>query len=86
MLMLALEVYEDGLCGCGHPLVVAHDPDNEGWYEVHKPQCQACASQERATTGTGGNPYVPTPGEKVYTALDVEGKAAALARRSSAGS
>lgn len=81
MLMLALEIYEDGLCSCGQPLVVAHDPDNDGWYESHKVQCQSCAAQERATTGSGGDSYVPTPGEKIFTSFDSAGKAAALARR-----
>lgn len=67
MLALALTIYEDGLCSCGHPLVLAHHPDNDGWYEAHKKQCHACAARERATQGSGGDAYVPTPGERVST-------------------
>jgi hypothetical protein len=79
--MLALTIYEEGLCSCGHPLILSHDELSEGWYNVLKPTCQSCAAQERATTGNKGNPYVPSPGEKVYTIFDAEGKAAAEARR-----
>lgn len=74
-------MYEDGLCSCGHPLVLAHDQDNDGWYDVHKPQCQSCAASERATTGNGNDQYEPAPGEKVFTIFNAEGKAAAVARR-----
>ena len=79
--MLALEVYEDGLCSCGQPTILSHGDENDGWYEAHKIQCQSCATQERATSGSSGNPYVPEPGEKVYTSFDAKGKAEALARR-----
>lgn len=65
--MLALTVYEDGLCSCGQPVILAHHPDNDGWYDTHKKQCHSCASRERATSGTGTDPYVPLPGEKVHT-------------------
>lgn len=67
MLTLALTLYEDGLCACGHPLVLAHHPDNDGWYDAHKLQCHSCAARERATAGSGTDPYVPQPGEKVFT-------------------
>ena len=66
-MMLALTIYEDGLCQCGQPIVIAHHPDNEGWYEAEKVQCQSCASRERATSGTGKEAYTPMPGEKVHT-------------------
>lgn len=79
--MLALEVYEDGLCSCGHPTILSHDDDNDGWYEAHKVQCQSCAEQERSTSSTGKDPYIPSPGEKVYTTLDTQAKAEAMARR-----
>jgi hypothetical protein len=65
--MLALTIYEDGLCGCGQPLVLAHHEDNDGWYEAHKKQCHSCAARERATQGNGKDQYTPAPGEKVYT-------------------
>lgn len=66
VLALALTIYEDGLCACGQPMVVAHHPDNDGWYKAHKAQCQSCAAKER--TGAGATP--PEPGEKVYTTYD----------------
>lgn len=64
---LALTVYEDGLCSCGQPVILAHHPDNDGWYDAEKVQCQSCASRERATSGTGSEAYHPMPGEKVHT-------------------
>lgn len=67
MLALALTIYEDGLCSCGQPLILAHHPDNDGWYDSHKTQCHSCAARERATQGNGKDHYVPAPGEKVYT-------------------
>lgn len=70
LLALALTIYEDGLCGCGQPITLAHHPDNDGWYEAHKIQCHSCASRENATKGTGKDPYKPMPGEKVYTSYD----------------
>lgn len=82
--MLALQIYEDGLCSCGQPLILAHDEQNEGWYDVHKPQCQSCAAQELATRGTSNDPYVPAPGEKVFTSFDAKAKAEAMARRATA--
>lgn len=67
MLALALTIYEDGLCSCGQPVVLAHHEDNDGWYDAHKRQCHSCAAQERATSGPGSDPYVPQPGEKLWT-------------------
>ena len=48
-------------------MVLAHHVDNDGWYETKKSQCHSCAAMERATTGTDNDPYVPEPGEKMYT-------------------
>lgn len=48
-------------------MAIAHHPDNDGWYDAAKVQCQSCASRERETTGTPKAPYKPQPGEKVYT-------------------
>lgn len=79
--MLALQVYEDGLCGCGHPTILAHGDENDGWFKAHKTQCQSCAAQERATAGNKNEQYVPAPGEKVFTSFDAQGKAEAAARR-----
>lgn len=67
VLMLALTTYEAGLCACGQPVVLAHHEANDGWYEAHKTQCHSCAARERATQPGGNSPYVPQPGEKVYT-------------------
>lgn len=65
--MLALTIYEEGLCSCGQPLVLAHHPDNDGWYEAHKKQCHSCAARERSTQAKGTEPYKPQAGEKVFT-------------------
>ena len=81
MLVLALTIYEAGLCGCGHPVVIAHDEQSDGWFGAKKVQCHSCAAQERATTGNGKDPYVPQPGEKVYTTYDAEGRAKSDARK-----
>ncbi|MDR4533209.1 hypothetical protein [Glutamicibacter sp. PS] len=70
LLSLALTVYEDGLCSCGHPVELAHHPDNDGWYEAHQKICHACAARERATKGTEKNPHRAEPGERVYTTYD----------------
>lgn len=45
-LALALQQYEDGLCGgCGQPLVESTDPDNEGRYVASLPhRCHACTA------------------------------------------
>lgn len=67
LLALALTIYEDGLCGCGQPVIIAHHPDNDGWYDAKKTQCHSCASREMATAGTGKDAYTPLPGEKVST-------------------
>ncbi|XAZ30674.1 hypothetical protein AAHB34_16135 [Paenarthrobacter ureafaciens] len=67
VLSLALQVYEDGLCACGQPTILAHHKQNDGWYDAQKVQCHSCAARERATTGNGTDRYVPQPGEKVYT-------------------
>lgn len=66
-MMLALTVYEDGLCSCGQPVIISHHPDNEGWYDAEKVQCQSCATRELATSGNGKDPYKPSPGEKTFT-------------------
>jgi len=55
------------LCSCGQPAVLAHHPDNDGWYEAEKVQCNSCAARERATSAGAGQQYQPDPGEKVYT-------------------
>jgi len=70
VLSLALTIYEDGLCSCGQPIILAHHPDNDGWYEAHKTQCHSCAARERATQGTSKEQYIPQPGERVYTTYD----------------
>jgi hypothetical protein len=43
-LMLALQLYEDGLCsGCGRPKERAWHPDMDGWYEPTTYECNACS-------------------------------------------
>lgn len=65
--MLALTIYEEGLCSCGQPTIISHHEDNDGWYDAKKKQCHSCAKREAATKGNGKEPYEPMPGEKVYT-------------------
>lgn len=44
-LMLALQLYEDGLCsGCGQPKDRAWHPDMDGWYEAYTYECNACST------------------------------------------
>lgn len=80
LLTLTLTVYEDGLCGCGQPMNLAHHPQNDGWYEAHKTQCHSCASRERATAGNGKDAYTPEPGEKVWTTYERPDNKPLLAR------
>ena len=67
MLALALTIYEDGLCSCGQPTVLAHHEQNDGWYDAAKVQCHSCAAREHATRANGSEPYQPMPGERLYT-------------------
>jgi len=67
LLTLALTIYEDGLCACGQPMILAHHEQNDGWYDAHKVQCHSCAARERETQGKGGQAYQPAPGEKVFS-------------------
>jgi len=67
VLALALTLYEAGLCSCGQPTILAHHPDNDGWYDANKVQCHSCATRERATQGTSKEAYVPQPGERIGT-------------------
>lgn len=60
-LTLTLEKYEAGLCSCGNPTIIAHHPDNDGWYDVTARQCHACAEIERASDAK----KKPEPGTKV---------------------
>jgi hypothetical protein len=46
-------------------MILAHHPQNDGWYDAEKTQCHACAARERSTQGKGNDPYTPSPGEKV---------------------
>lgn len=69
LLTLCLTLYRDGLCSCGKPLIVAHDPANEGWYEAKESVCHACAPTERHRE----EDKKPTPGAKVYPVYDPEG-------------
>lgn len=50
-LAIALTVYEDGLCVCGHPRDAAWDESTEGEWDATKHMCQACAAAARATDG-----------------------------------
>ena len=80
LLALVLEIYQDGLCGCGQPTMLAHHPDNDGWYDAEKVQCHSCAARERSTAGSGKDPYEPAPGEKVYTSYSRPGDKPLAAR------
>ena len=47
LLALALQAYEDGLCGqCGQPRDRAWNEDSEGWYTAHRATCHACRARE----------------------------------------
>ena len=64
MLGLALTIYEDGMCSCGHPKHLCRHPSNDGWFEVKTDQCQARAATDRVTSVKG---YKPEPGTALYT-------------------
>lgn len=45
-LMLALQLYESGLCRCGQPRKRAWHPDMSGYYDEKFYQCHACSAQQ----------------------------------------
>lgn len=48
LLSMALTLDEKARCpGCGQYMDEAHDPDNDGAFEVEEAVCYACAAQER---------------------------------------
>lgn len=52
LLLLALTMFEDGLCPhCGQPRDRAWNDDMDGYYEVHEATCVACQAKERAQDG-----------------------------------
>ena len=61
LLTLAYEKWEEGLCSCGQPAVIAHHPDNDGEYDIERVQCHACAALDQANKGRE-----PEPGEKSW--------------------
>ena len=56
---LALRMYEDSLCACGHSALLAHGAEGVGEYDAKTVTCHACAAKERAKK-------TETPGQKVY--------------------
>ncbi len=61
-LTLAHAIYQDGLCGCGKPVIVAHSEENKGWYETKSSICHACAASESAMKGKDGKRRDAEPG------------------------
>ncbi|WP_123378619.1 hypothetical protein [Pseudokineococcus lusitanus] len=55
-LQVALTLYEDSLCTCGHPRDRAWNDDSDGHWEVAEHICQACAARDRARTTEGKRP------------------------------
>lgn len=63
VLTLAYALYKDGLCACGHPAVIAHDDEHDGWIVAKDDViCHACAALDRKRDGDAK----PAPGQKVY--------------------
>lgn len=46
VLGLALQIYEDGLCSCGHPLAETSDDTKAEAYEVVERVCNVCSLVE----------------------------------------
>lgn len=47
---MALDVYEESLCpDCAQDTTRSHDPDMDGWYEVHETTCMGCQTIEDHT-------------------------------------
>lgn len=61
-LTLAYTLYKDGLCACGHPIVITHDDEHDGWYATKTSVCAACAALDRKRDGDDKS----EPGEKAY--------------------
>jgi hypothetical protein len=57
---LALHLYEQSLCSCGHSSLLAHGPEGVGEYEAHTVTCHSCKAREREKT-------TDAPGVKYYT-------------------
>ncbi|MEN3123277.1 hypothetical protein [Janibacter sp. LM] len=64
---LALQAYEDGLCGsCGTPRVYGMDPDAHRHYTAPAETCHACAARDRANDTDAKRP----PGQHRYVTPD----------------
>lgn len=59
---LALRMYEDSLCSCGHSSFLAHGPEGHDEYEADSVKCHACAEGERARERDSS----PAPGTKMF--------------------
>lgn len=66
-LTLVYAFYQDGLCACGKPIIVAHDEAQDGWYETKESTCYACKTTEQEKKEKA------EPGSKTYVVLDPEG-------------
>lgn len=69
MVKLALQMYEDSLCRCGHSRLLTRLPDASIAYRAKTETCPACAAGERERNtekGAGKSTYVEdlrdTPG------------------------
>lgn len=61
-LTLAYSMYKDGLCSCGHPAVIAHDDEHDGWIVAKSDVvCHVCAALE----GKREKDNIE-PGQKIY--------------------
>jgi hypothetical protein len=60
LVKLALRLYEQSLCQCGHSSFLAHGPEGVGEYEARTITCHACKAREREKP-------TDAPGVKVYT-------------------
>lgn len=45
---LALRIFEDSLCSCGHSSLLSHGREGVGEYEIQTVRCHACAEAEKA--------------------------------------
>jgi hypothetical protein len=57
---LALHLYEQSICQCGHSSLLAHGPEGVGEYETRTVTCHSCKAKEREKRSED-------PGVKLFT-------------------
>lgn len=69
LLAVALQVFEDSLHSCGHPVDWAFNEDSEGYFEVREDVCQACRARELHRQSGEGRDREPGTVESVVNLM-----------------